>query len=58
MSEYTEQITRELLALSDDATGLRRLLAEAWQLGYDAGDDDLKFPHARVPPVNPFTSRG
>lgn len=72
MSDHTARLTRELLALcaaepekhGDRALGaymagrLQQMLAEAWEVGYIAGDDDLKFPHARVPPVNPFVEGG
>lgn len=57
MSEYDEQLARELLALTAPDVGypridrefVRAMLADAWQLGRSAGAD----PAA----VNPFLNR-
>jgi hypothetical protein len=59
MSGYTDQLTRELLALvaehTDDQPRLRRWLAEAFEVGYTAGHDDHD-DHDRTygDRVNPF----
>lgn len=37
MSEYTDQLTRELLALTSNAPDVRQLLSEAWYVGFHAG---------------------
>ena len=65
MSEYTDQVTRELLALTEpdgviggvDMGKVRQMLAEAWQVGYAAGRDDERAPSALVAAPNPFKSR-
>jgi hypothetical protein len=48
VSELTDQMTRELLALTADDPRVRQLLAEAWHIGYVAGQEGSR--------VNPFAT--
>lgn len=61
MTGYSDQVTRELLALTEpdpmgtglDRAKVRRMLADAWDVGYRTGGEDVDGRPAD-PVGNPF----
>lgn len=52
MSNYTDAVTRELMALAAGDELLRQRLADAFAVGYELGRDDQA--DGADPRVNPF----